>query len=76
MRAFDHVGIPTNQEQPGEMRVAATKVWATAVQPEAACGQIGRIEFHADNLRRAGIGWNRCGGKRTSRFLTEGAGRP
>ncbi len=29
MRAFDHVGIPTNEKQPGEMYVAATKVWVT-----------------------------------------------
>jgi hypothetical protein len=29
MRAFDHVGIPTAEKQPGEMYVEATKVWVT-----------------------------------------------
>src|SRR5687768_14596135 len=29
MRAFDHVGIPTADKQPGEMYVDATKVWVT-----------------------------------------------
>jgi hypothetical protein len=29
MRVFDHVGIPTDQKQPGEMYVAATKVSVT-----------------------------------------------
>jgi len=40
MRAFDHVGIPTDQKQPGEMYVPATKVWVTdpAAHPQ-------RIEF-------------------------------
>lgn len=29
MRQFDHVGLPTDEEQPGEMYVAETKVWVT-----------------------------------------------
>jgi hypothetical protein len=29
MRSFDHVGVPTEEKQPGEMYVAATKVWVT-----------------------------------------------
>ena len=35
MQIFDHVGVPTEQKQPNEMYVAATKVWVTdpAVDP-------------------------------------------
>ena len=29
MRAFDHVGIPTDQLQPDELYVEQTKVWVT-----------------------------------------------
>ena len=29
MRRFDHVGVPTSEKQPGEVYVAATKVWVT-----------------------------------------------
>jgi hypothetical protein len=29
MRVFDHVGVPTDQRQPGEVYVEATKVWIT-----------------------------------------------
>src|SRR5262245_3632898 len=29
MRVFDHVGVPTVQQQPGEMYVEATRVWVT-----------------------------------------------
>lgn len=29
MRTFDHVGVPTDEKQPGEMYVPATKVWVT-----------------------------------------------
>ncbi len=29
MTTFDHVGIPTDEKQSGEMYVAATKVWVT-----------------------------------------------
>lgn len=29
MRVFDHVGVPTETKQPGEMYVDATKVWVT-----------------------------------------------
>lgn len=29
MRIFDHVGVPTDQKQPGELYVPATKVWIT-----------------------------------------------
>ena len=29
MRIFDHVGVPTDQKQPGEVYVEATKVWIT-----------------------------------------------
>ena len=29
MRRFDHIGIPTDQERPGEMYVPETKVWVT-----------------------------------------------
>ncbi len=29
MRAFDHMGVPTGQKQPGEMYVQETKVWVT-----------------------------------------------
>ena len=29
MRQFHHVGIPTDEPQPGEMYVADTKVWVT-----------------------------------------------
>ena len=29
MRVFDHVGVPTDQKQPGEVYVEATKVWIT-----------------------------------------------
>ena len=40
MRTFDHVGIPTDERRPGEMYVAATKVWVT--DP---IGHPQRIEF-------------------------------
>jgi hypothetical protein len=29
MRRFDHIGIPTDEERPGEMYVPETKVWVT-----------------------------------------------
>ena len=29
MRAFDHIGVPTEEKQPEEMYVEATKVWVT-----------------------------------------------
>ena len=29
MRRFNHVGLPTDQEQPGEVYVPETKVWVT-----------------------------------------------
>jgi hypothetical protein len=29
MRIFDHVGVPTEEQQPEEMYVPATKVWVT-----------------------------------------------
>lgn len=29
MRVFDHVGIPTDEKQPNELYVEATKVWVT-----------------------------------------------
>jgi hypothetical protein len=29
MREFHHVGIPTDDQQPGEVYVSATKVWVT-----------------------------------------------
>lgn len=29
MREFHHVGLPTDDKQPGEVYVAATKVWVT-----------------------------------------------
>ncbi len=29
MREFDHVGLPTDDKQPGEMYVEETKVWVT-----------------------------------------------
>jgi hypothetical protein len=47
MRAFDHVGIPTNQEQPGEMRVAATKVWVT--DPERHPHRVEYLRFEPDS---------------------------
>ena len=47
MRAFDHIGIPTNQEQPGEMYVAATKVWVT--DPELHPQRIEYLRFEPDS---------------------------
>ena len=29
MRQFHHIGLPTDDKQPGEIYVAATKVWVT-----------------------------------------------
>ncbi|SRR5581483_3951707 len=29
MRAFDHIGIPTDERRPGELFVEATRVWIT-----------------------------------------------
>jgi len=46
MRAFDHVGIPTGQPQPGEMYVAATKVWVT--DPQRDPQRIEYLRFEPD----------------------------
>lgn len=47
MRAFDHVGIPTEEKQPGEMYVAATKVWVT--DPARHPHRIEYLRFEADS---------------------------
>ena len=47
MRAFDHVGIPTEEGQPEEMYVAATKVWVT--DPERHPHRIEYLRFESDS---------------------------
>jgi hypothetical protein len=47
MRAFDHVGIPTTDRQPGEMYVEATKVWVT--DPMCHPNRIEFLRFEPDS---------------------------
>jgi len=47
MRAFDHVGVPTEEPQSGEMYVPATKVWVT--NPAAHPHRIEFLRFEPDS---------------------------
>ena len=47
MRTFDHVGIPTDEQRPGEMYVAETKVWVT--DPSQHPQRIEYLRFEADS---------------------------
>jgi hypothetical protein len=46
-REFDHIGVPTDEVQPGEMYVAATKVWVT--DPEQNPHKIEYLRFELDS---------------------------
>ena len=68
MREFHHIGLPTQEKQPGEVYVPATKVWVTS--PDAhpcrveflrfepgppvsgPVRDMGHIAFKTDNLKR------------------------
>lgn len=66
MRLFDHVGIPTDAQQPKEMYVDATKVWVTdpsthpqkieylRFEPDSPvkgpCREMPHLAFQVDNL--------------------------
>jgi len=68
MRQFHHIGLPTDQEQPGEVYVPDTKVWVTnpddhpyrveflRFEPDApVTGPVrdqGHIAFKTDDLQR------------------------
>lgn len=47
MREFDHVGLPTDDEQPNEMYVEQTKVWVT--DPNAHPYKVEFLRFEADS---------------------------
>ena len=47
MRQFDHVGVPTDNQQPGEMYVPATKVWVT--DPEKHPHKVEFLRFEPDS---------------------------
>lgn len=47
MRAFDHVGIVTDEKQPNEMWVEATRVWVT--DPTAHPYKIEHLRYEADS---------------------------
>ena len=47
MRVFDHVGVPTEDRQPGEMYVEATKVWVT--DPAGHPNRIEYLRFEPDS---------------------------
>jgi hypothetical protein len=47
VRKFDHVGIPTDEEQANELYVAATKVWVTS--PLAHPYRIEYLRYEADS---------------------------
>ncbi|MBI4873151.1 MAG: hypothetical protein HY822_00815 [Acidobacteria bacterium] len=53
MRRFDHVGVPTGQEQAGEMYVAATKVWVT--DPLRDAHRIEYLRFEPDSPVRGPV---------------------
>ena len=47
MREFDHVGLPTDERQPGEMYVPETKVWVT--DPKAHPYRVEFLRFEPDS---------------------------
>lgn len=47
MRTFDHVGVPTDEKQQGEMYVEATKVWVT--DPEQHPHRVEFLRFEPDS---------------------------
>ena len=47
MRVFDHIGIPTEQRQPDEMYVEATKVWVT--DPQRHPQRVEYLRFEGDS---------------------------
>lgn len=47
MRRFDHIGIPSDQQRPGEMYVPDTKVWVTDPLQDPQC--IEWLRFEADS---------------------------
>lgn len=44
---FDHVGLPTDEKQPGEMYVPETKVWVT--DPSAHPYRVEFLRYEADS---------------------------
>jgi hypothetical protein len=47
MREFDHIGVPTAEQQPDEMHVPATKVWVT--DPAAHPLRVEYLRFEPDS---------------------------
>ena len=47
MREFHHVGLPTDEKQPGEVYVPATKVWVT--DPSVHRYRVEYLRFEADS---------------------------
>jgi len=47
MRVFDHVGVPTEEKQPEEMYVEATRVWVT--DPERHPHRIEYLRYEPDS---------------------------
>jgi hypothetical protein len=47
MRQFHHVGLPTDEKQPGEIYVADTKVWIT--DPENHPHRVEYLRYEADS---------------------------
>lgn len=47
MREFDHIGVPTADQQPHEMYVPATKVWVT--DPAAHPYRIEHLRYEPDS---------------------------
>ncbi len=48
MKVFHHIGMPTNEVQPGETYVADTKVWVT--RPENHPMRVEYLRFEEDSL--------------------------
>lgn len=46
-RQFDHIGMTTTEKQPGEMYVAATKVWVT--DPNASPQHVEYLRYEPDS---------------------------
>lgn len=47
MRQFQHMGLPTDDPQPGEVYVAETKVWVTS--PDAHPYRVEYLRYEADS---------------------------
>jgi hypothetical protein len=46
-REFDHIGMTTTEQQPGEMYVEATKVWVT--DPKASLQHVEYLRYEPDS---------------------------